>query len=157
MGTPSASLDLSTKREMVDKNEGVQAKSKNPSLNRQLELLHISKTAHYYKPAVPFSSDEDRKLLNAIDAIHTKHPYYGTRRVVELLKRLGFAVGRKLVKTAMEHMGIRALYPKVRTTAANKEHKKYPYLLKEFKNDKNQVVIDTPNKVWSTDITYTCA
>ena len=51
-------------------------------------------------------------------------------------------------------MGIRALYPKVRTTVANKEHKKYPYLLKEFKNDNNQVIIDTPNKVWSTDITY---
>jgi putative transposase len=46
------------------------------------------------------------------------------------------------------------LYPKARTTVANKEHKKYPYLLNEFKNDKNQVIIDTPNKVWSTDITY---
>ena len=42
-------------------------------------------------------------------------------------------------------MGIRALYPKLRTTLANKEHKKYPYLLKEFKNDKNQVIIDTPS------------
>jgi putative transposase len=64
-------------------------------------------------------------------------------------------------------MGIRALYPKVRTTLANKEHKKYPYLLKAFKNNNNQVVIDTPkvansgckanfpvNKVWSSDITY---
>lgn len=51
-------------------------------------------------------------------------------------------------------MGIRALYPKARTTISNKEHKKYPYLLNEFKNDKNQVIIDTPNKVWSTDITY---
>ena len=102
----------------------------------------------------PFSSDEDIKLLNTIDTIHTKHPYYGTRRIVKLLARLGFNVGRKLVKTAMEYMGIRALYPKVRTTVANKEHKKYPYLLKEFKNDNNQVIIDTPNKVWSTDITY---
>jgi len=51
-------------------------------------------------------------------------------------------------------MGIRALYPKVKTTIANKEHKKYPYLLNEFKNNKGQVIIDTPNKVWSTDITY---
>ena len=34
------------------------------------------------------------------------------------------------------------------------EHKKYPYLLKAFKNDNNQVIIDTPNQVWSTDITY---
>ena len=43
------SLDLSTRKEMVDNNEGVQAKTKNPSLNRRLELLHISKTAHYYE------------------------------------------------------------------------------------------------------------
>jgi putative transposase len=30
---------------------------------------------------------------------------------------------------------------------------KYPYLLNEFKNEENKVVIDTPNKVWSGDIT----
>jgi len=54
----------------------------------------------------------------------------------------------------MEYMGIKALYPKHKTTKAYKEHYKYKYLLKEFKNDNNQVIIDTPNKVWSTDITY---
>jgi putative transposase len=124
------------------------------SLNRQLKLLSVSKTAHYYEPVIPFSSDKDIKLLNMIDIIHTKHPYYGTRRVHKLLQRLGFNAGRKLIKSAFEFMGIRALYPKVRTTLANKEHKKYPYLLKAFKNDNNQVVIDTPNQVWSTDITY---
>jgi len=124
------------------------------SLNRQLKLLSASKTAYYYEPVVPFSSDEDIKLLNKIDIIHTKYPYYGTRRVEALLKRLGFKAGRKLIKTAFEFMGIRALYPKVRTTIAHKEHKKYPYLLNEFKNNKNQVVVDTPNQVWSTDITY---
>ena len=126
----------------------------NLSLNKQLQLLGVSKTAYYYEPVVPFSSDEDIKLLNTIDIIHTKYPYYGTRRVHKLLKRLGFNAGRKLIKTVFEFMGIRALYPKVRTTIANKEHKKYPYLLKEFKNDKNQVVMDIPNQVWSTDITY---
>ena len=31
---------------------------------------------------------------------------------------------------------------------------KYPYLLNEFKNEKNQIVINTPNKIWSGDITY---
>ena len=53
---------------MVDANEGIQAKTKNPSLNRRLELLHISKTAHYYEKVVPFSSSEDIKLLNIIKA-----------------------------------------------------------------------------------------
>ena len=122
------SLDLSIRKEMVD-SEGVQAKTLNPSLNRQLELLHISKTAHYYEKVLPFSSDEDIKLLNTIDKIHTKYPYYGVRRVVRLLKRVGFDVGRKLVKKAFAYMGIRALYPKPKTTIANKEHEKYPYLL----------------------------
>jgi putative transposase len=159
------SLDLSTRKEMVD-SEGVQAtiKEKHPSqksntskslsLNRQLELLHISKTAHYYKPLEPFGRDEDKKLLDMIDKIHTKHPYYGTRRIVKLLKRLGFDAGRKLIKSAFEFMGIRALYPMPKTTIANKEHKKYPYLLNAFKNKENQVIIEKPNQVWSGDITY---
>ena len=101
-------------------------------LNRQLQLLSASKTAHYYEPVVPFSSDADIKLLDMIDIIHTKHPYYGTRRVHKLLLRLGFHAGRKLIKSAFKFMGIRALYPKVRTTLANKEHKKYPYLVCSF-------------------------
>jgi putative transposase len=146
------SLDLSDKKEMIDDDGLVQADT--PSLNRQLKLLSISKTAYYYEPVVPFSSDEDIKLLNAIDEIYTKFPYYGTRRMVHALKKLGFDVGRKLVKSAMEFMGIAALYPKPKTTKANKEHKKYPYLLEKFKNDENQVVIENPNQVWSTDITY---
>jgi len=34
------------------------------------------------------------------------------------------------------------------------DHYKYPYLLKDFRNDAGQVLIDRANKVWSTDITY---
>ena len=116
------------------------------SLNKQLKLLSISKTVHYFESIQKFSSDEDLKLLNTIDKIHTKYPYYGPRRVEKLLKRLGFSVGRKLIKSAFEFMGIRALYPKVKITIANKEHKKYPYLPDEFKSDNNQVVIDTANR-----------
>ena len=144
------SLDLSTKKEMIDN----QAENKTISFNRQLELLNISKTAYYYEPVVPFSKEEDISLLNMIDKIYTKHPYYGHRRVHKLLLRLGYNVGRKMVRKAMKFMGIKALYPKPRTTIANSEHKKYPYLLNEFKNDKNQVIIEKPNQVWSTDITY---
>jgi len=51
-------------------------------------------------------------------------------------------------------MSIKALYPKPKTTIANQEHKKYPYLLNAFKNNDNQVVIERPNQVWSANITY---
>ncbi len=124
------------------------------SLNKQCKLLHIAKSTLYYTPVKRFSSEWEIKLLNELNEIHSEFPYYGTRRLVTALENEGYWVGRKLIKSAMEYMGIRALYPKHKTTQAYKEHYKYKYLLKEFKNKKNQVVIDTPNKVWATDITY---
>ncbi|MEA1920077.1 MAG: IS3 family transposase, partial [Campylobacterota bacterium] len=124
------------------------------SVNKQCKLLHIAKSTLYYTPVKRFSTDWEIKLLNALNEIHSEFPYYGTRRLVTALENEGYWVGRKLIKSAMEYMGIRALYPKHKTTQAYKEHYKYKYLLKEFKNENNQVVIDTPNKVWATDITY---
>ena len=124
------------------------------SLNKQCKLLHIAKSTLYYDSVKRFSSEWDLKFLNKLNDIYSEFPYYGTRRLVTALGNEGFEVGRKLIKSAMEYIGIKAIYPKHRTTKANKEHYKYKYLLKEFKNDNNQVIIDKPNQVWSTDITY---
>ena len=124
------------------------------SLNKQCKLLNISKSSLYYQPVKKFSSEGELELLNAINDIYSEFPYYGTRRIVTALQNMGINIGRKLVRSAMKYMGIEALYPKPRTTIPNKQHYKYKYLLGQFKNDKNQVIIDTPNQVWSTDITY---
>jgi putative transposase len=124
------------------------------SLNKQCQLLNINKSSLYYKPVKKFSSEGELELLNAINDIYSEFPYYGTRRIVTALHNMGFNIGRKLVRSAMKYIGIESLYPKPRTTIPNKQHYKYKYLLGQFKNDKNQVIIDTPNKVWSTDITY---
>ena len=149
------SLDLSMKKRLASEGD-VQAVSKEkiPSLNRRLKLLKISKTAWYYQYTEPFSSEEDIRLLNMIDRIYTKHPYYGHRRIHKVLNRLGFVIGRKRIIGAMKHMGIRALYPKPKTSIANKEHLKYLYLLDTYKNGDGQVVVEQPNEVWSSDITY---
>ena len=124
------------------------------SLNKQCKLLHIAKSTLYYEPVKKFSTEWDLSFLNKLNDIYSEFPYYGTRRLVTALGNEGFNVGRKLVKSAMAYMGIKALYPKHTTTKANKEHTKYKYLLKAFKNDNNQVIIEKPNQVWSTDITY---
>ena len=44
-------------------------------------------------------------------------------------------------------MRIEAIYPKLKLSRRNEEHKVYPYLLKGIK-------IERPDHVWSTDITY---
>ena len=51
-------------------------------------------------------------------------------------------------------MGIEALYTKPKMTTANKEHYKYPYLLKDFRDYAGRVAIEQVDQVWSTDITY---
>ena len=63
------------------------------------------------------------------------------------LKLEGFKVGRKHVRTLMDKMGIVALYRKPNTSAPHRAHRIYPYLLKNL-------LIDRPNQVWATDITY---
>lgn len=126
----------------------------NMSLNKQCQLLQISKSSLYYNPTKPFSSNGDLKVLDAINNIYSDFPSYGSRRIHSQLLRDGFNVGKKFVKKAMKYMGIEALYPKPKTTTANKEHYKYPYLLKDFRDYAGRVVIENINQVWSTDITY---
>ena len=126
----------------------------NISLNKQCQLLHVSKSSLYYNPTKPFSSGSDLKLLDAINNIYSDFPSYGSRRIHAQLLRDGFNVGKKFVTKAMKYMGIEALYTKPKTTTANKEHYKYPYLLKEFRDYAGGVFIEQTNQVWSTDITY---
>jgi len=126
----------------------------NISVNKQCKLLGISKSSLYYQPIKPFGTDSKIKLLDAINNIYSDFPSYGYRRITKQLQKDGYNVGKKIVKKAMRYMGIEALYPKPKTTTANKEHYKYPYLLQDFRNDAGQIVIDRANKVWSTDITY---
>lgn len=126
----------------------------NISLNKQCQLLHVSKSSLYYSPTKPFSRDRDLKILDSINNIYSDFPSYGSRRIHAQLLRDGHSIGKKFVKKAMKYMGIEALYPKPKTTTANKEHYKYPYLLKDFRDYAGRVVIEKTNQVWSTDITY---
>ncbi len=85
--------------------------------------------------------------MRLIDEEYTRHPFYGTRRLTAWLRRNGYMVNHKRVSRLMQAMGIQAIYPRPNLSKASKEHKKYPYLLKGL-------VIEYPNQVWSTDITY---
>ena len=80
--------------------------------------------------------------------VGTQPPFYGSRRMVAVLRREGWAVNRKRVRRLMRLMGLWAIYQKPNTSRQHPEHKVYPYLLRGL-------TIDRPNRVWCADITYT--
>ncbi len=124
---------------MVDKEH------KKLTLNRQCELLDINKSSLYYKPKG--ESEENLELMKVIDKLHTKRPYYGSRRIQKELKRQGTSCNLKRVRRLMYLMGIITQYPKRNLSKMAPGHKKYPYLLRGLPITKS-------NQVWSTDITY---
>jgi len=114
-------------------------------LCRKCELLGLAKSTYYYKPKTV--NEYALKLMREIDKEFTRHPFYGTRRLKDHLCGLGYEVGRDKIRSLMILMGIEAIYPKPHLSAANKEHKVYPYLL-------GNMDITRVDQVWTSDITY---
>jgi len=112
---------------------------------RRCELLSLSRSTAYYrsKPV----GDEDLVLMRLIDEIHLQHPFLGSRRLRDELDDRGFTVNRKRVQRLMRQMGLRALYPKRRTSQPGKGHTIYPYLLRGLS-------IERANQVWASDACY---
>jgi putative transposase len=115
------------------------------SVRRQCELLGLSRSSLYYEPAC--ETAEDLRLMRRIDEQYTARPFYGSRRMTRWLIEQGEEVNRKRVQRLMRTMGLEAIYPKPRLSAAGKGYKVYPYLLRG-------VTIERADQVWSTDITY---
>lgn len=114
------------------------------SIRSQCDLLQLGRSTLYYKQK-PIKNDTD--LANDIHDLWLKMPFYGYRKIAAELNRQGHEVNHKKVLRIMQEMNIQALYPTPNTSTPNKEHKIYPYLLK------NMPII-YPNQAWCTDITY---
>lgn len=123
----------------------IELDNKGLSIRRQCELVGLNRSNLYYKPIE--ASDETIQFMHRVDEIFTEHPFYGSRRIQETLRREGVCVGRERVQWCMREMGLRAIYPKSNQSKRHPGHKIYPYLLRGKE-------ITHPNQVWATDITY---
>lgn len=115
------------------------------SMVRQCQLLAISRSGLYYRRKGV--SEENLALMRAIDEQYLKTPFYGSRQMRNHLNRQGYQINRKRVQRLMILMGLRAIAPGPHTSIPHPEHKIYPYLLRGM-------VIDRPNQVWATDVSY---
>jgi putative transposase len=115
------------------------------SVKRQCELLSLPRSTAYYKPVEV--SAADLELMRRIDELHMEFAYAGSRKLCILLKREGYKVGRRHVRTLMMRMGIEALYPRPNTSRRREGSQIYPYLLRNLE-------VCHSNQVWAGDITY---
>src|SRR5262245_47549830 len=128
-----------------DRRTLIEANRPELSVRRQCELLGLNRSTFYYVPTG--ATPEDLRLMRLIDEQYSARPFYGSRRMTRWLTLRGEPVNHKRVQRLMREMGLEAIYPKPRLSAAGRGHKIYPYLLRGVK-------IERPDQVWSTDITY---
>jgi putative transposase len=115
------------------------------SVRRQCALLGIHRSQLYYEP-VP-EKPENLELMRLIDEQYLKTPFWGSRNMGVFLEKQGHPVNRKRIQRLMRKMGLEGISPGPSTSRPTPGHKVYPYLLKD-------VIIERPNQVWSSDITY---
>lgn len=117
------------------------------SQKRQCVLAGVARASVYAHRLPARVVVLDLLLKRLIDEEYTRHPFYGSRKMVVFLARCAHKVNRKRVQRLMRSMGLAAMVPGPKTSWAHPQHKVYPYLLRA-------VAVVRPNQVWSTDITY---
>lgn len=131
-------IPLDERQKMLDKKDKI-------SVLKQCKLLHINRNIVYYQPRP--ESNENMEIMKLLRKQYYFTPFYGYRKMTVWLQRRGFRVNEKRVRRLMQNIGWETIYQEPKTTFAHKEHKKYPYLLKDLE-------ITKKNQVWATDITY---
>jgi putative transposase len=115
------------------------------SIRRQCELLGLTRSMLYYLPVGV--SAEDQALMKEIDRLFTSWPFFGSRKILDELRKAGHVINRKKVQRLMQVMGLQAMVPGPHTSRPHPDHPIYPYLL-------GKIDVARPNQVWATDITY---
>ena len=131
---------------MAERKTKIQEDSSLP-VNRKCILMDISRSTLYYKPVEQKPDLEELEIKKQMDKLHTRHPFMGSRSLRDQLQLKGYDINRKRVRRLMNEMNIHSTAPKPNTSKPGKQHKIYPYLLRNL-------TIDQPNQVWATDITY---
>jgi putative transposase len=136
-------IDLDKRKEMAKSLD-----NRTLSVRKRCDLLCVNRSSLYIEKQV-VETALNLELMEHIDRQYLDHPEFGAERMhTWLVKDKLYQVNLKRInRLYYEVMGLRSLLPGPHTSKGNKEHKKYPYLLRKLK-------INRPNQVWQIDITY---
>lgn len=132
---------VSERKQMVDKAENT------ISVSRQCELLALNRSSFYYQARG--ETPLNLELMRLMDEHYLEHPDKGALQMFKwLTRKKGYKVSKNRIERLYYRvMGLRSLQPGPHTSKRCKDHKVYPYLLRDL-------TINRPNHVWATDITF---
>lgn len=109
-------------------------------------MLDYPRSSYYARPQ---GKQPATGLVDAVEAILMRWPFYGYRRVLAQLKRQGLPVGERAVRSVLHWLGSTRQVGRLRvaTTDSNHPHPRYPNRIRGLK-------LTAPDQVWVGDITY---
>jgi putative transposase len=110
------------------------------------DLLGCPRSSFYYQPVV---NPQDAALIEAIECLLMRWPFYGYRRVTAQLKREGWAVGETRIRRLLKQIDHSCSVGRLRVTTTDSDHS-----LPRYPNRVKGLDITQPNQVWVADITY---
>jgi putative transposase len=108
--------------------------------------MGISRSTYY---DAPVSAPDDTAIAETIAAICDEFEHYGWRRVQAALRQQGMIVNHKKIKRLMREHGLQPRRRRryVATTDSNHDQPIFP-------NRAKDMIVDRPNQLWISDITY---
>ena len=106
---------------MEEKRRCIEPEHRELSITRQCELMGLARASYYRSMGMP-ESEENLALMRLIDEEYTRHPFYGSRKMRDYLRRQGQAVNRKRVQRLMQRMGLVSIAPKPNTSPWRTKH-----------------------------------
>lgn len=122
-----------------------QMKSQYP-VQQLCQVLDCPRSTYYARPPI---HEADAELIEAVEGILMRWPFYGYRRILAQLKRQGMPIGERTVRAVLKWLGVSRQVGRVRiqTTDSHHAHARYPNRIRGLD-------ITAPDQVWVGDITY---
>ena len=117
-------LSLSSRRSLIDRDH------KTLSISAQCQILGLSRSSFYYSHCT--ESAENLQIMEWLDKQYLETPFFGTRKLLNELLKLGFVLNIKKLMRLMKIQGWQTLYPVPKTTVIDPTKYEYPYLLKDI-------------------------
>lgn len=114
-------------------------------VERICAVLDCPSSSYYYQS----SGRDDTELVEAIEQLLLRKPFFGYRRIAAQLRREGRPVNTKVVRRMLKELGLQRKVGQVRirTTDSSHPHWRYPHLVQGWQPIR-------PDSVWVADVTY---